>query len=275
MPPYRFADALPAIGLPELEAAAGLQDRVDTKYLMPVGALAELAERLRDTHAALEIDARRAFRYRTTYFDTPELRTFRDHLQQRRRRFKCRSREYVDSGLCTFEVKLKGPRGRTVKFRMAYDQALRDELSRPALAFLTDVLERSYGCSPGGDLQPALAVAYTRITLVGPGERLTCDLDLTFAAPDGTTGRLARDMAIVETKSARGGALADPALRALGVRPVRACSKYCLGIGLTRPAVTSNPLRPLLRRHFAASGFAPSANTRYGTWPLGQRSARS
>jgi hypothetical protein len=252
MRPYRFADALPPIGLGQLEAQAALQERLDTKYVVPRAALAALAERLHGTHAALEIDARRAFGYRTTYFDTPELRTFRDHLQQRRRRFKCRSREYVDSGLCAFEVKLEGRRGRTVKFRMAYDRALRDQLSEPALAFLADVLERAYGRAPDGDLQPALGVAYTRITLVGPEERLTCDLDLTFTAPDGTTGRLARDLAIVETKSARGSALADHALRALGVRPVRACSKYCLGIGLTRPAVTSNPLRPLLRRHFTA-----------------------
>jgi hypothetical protein len=260
MRPSRFADALPAIGLRELEAAAELQDRVDTKYLVPVGALAELADRLRDSHAVLEIDGLRAFRYRTTYFDTAELRAFRDHLQQRRRRFKCRSREYVDSGLCTFEVKLKGLRGRTVKFRMGYDLALRDALSAPAHAFLRDCVERSYGRSPDGDLEPALAVAYTRVTLVGPGERLTCDLDLAFSAPDGTSGRLAPDMAIVETKSARGGAHADRVLRGLGARPERACSKYCLGIGWTRPAVNSNPLRPLLRRHFqGAPAFAATS----------------
>lgn len=258
----RFADALPAIGLPELEAAAELQDRVDTKYLVPVGALAELAERLRDTHAALEIDGLRAFRYRTTYFDTPELRMFRDHLQQRRRRFKCRSREYVDSGLCTFEVKLKGPRGRTVKLRMAYDLVLRDQVSGPALAFLRDCLERSYGRAPDGDLGPALAVAYTRVTLVAPGERLTCDLDLAFSAPDGTSGRLAPDMAIVETKSARGGGPADRVLRGLGARPELACSKYCLGVGWTRPAVTNNPLRPLLRRHFRPAPAAAVAFAR-------------
>jgi hypothetical protein len=257
MQPSRFADALPAIGLAELETTAALQERVDTKYVVPVGDLTGLVDRLGDTHAVLEIGGRRAFQYRTTYFDTDELRAFRDHLQQRRRRYKCRSREYVDSGLCTFEVKLKGLRGRTVKFRMAYDRTLRDELSEPALAFLHDCLERSYGRPPAGVLRPALAVAYTRVTLVGPGERLTCDFDLAFSAPDGTSGRLAPGMAIVETKSERGSAVADRALRTLGARPERACSKYCLGIGWTRPSVKSNPLRPLLRRHFqGAPAFA-------------------
>ena len=131
----------------------------------------------------LEIDGRRAFRYRTTYFDTGELRIYRDHVQDRRRRYKCRAREYVDSGLCLFEVKLKGPRGRTVKHRMAYDRAQRHELSEPALAFLRDCLERSYGRGPG---RAAAAGAggrlHARHVRRAPalGERLTCDFDLSL-----------------------------------------------------------------------------------------------
>jgi hypothetical protein len=134
--PSTAADAFPALGLEALTATAALQDRVDTKYVLSLAGFEALAERLRGTHAVLEISGRRAFAYRTTYFDTAELRVFRDHLQDRRRRYKCRSREYVDSGLCAFEVKLKGARGRTVKHRMAYDRAHRDELSGPSLAFL-------------------------------------------------------------------------------------------------------------------------------------------
>jgi hypothetical protein len=167
--PARLVDSFPALGLAELDAAAALRDRVDTKYVIPVELFAALAERLRGTHAVLEIDGRRAFGYRTTYFDTAELRAFRDHVQQRRRRYKCRAREYVDSGLCSFEVKLKGPRGRTVKRRMAYDRDRRDELSEPALEFVRDCLERSYGRTPDGELRAVLAMAYTRVTRCRPG----------------------------------------------------------------------------------------------------------
>jgi hypothetical protein len=110
--PTLAAESFPAVGLAELETSAGLQDRVDSKYVISLADFATLAERLLGTHAVLEIDDRRAFRYRTTYFDTRELQIFRDHVQERRRRYKCRAREYVDSGLCMFEVKLKGPRGR-------------------------------------------------------------------------------------------------------------------------------------------------------------------
>jgi hypothetical protein len=246
--PSLIAERFPPIALAEVELDAALLDRVDTKYVIPVDALADLAERLHGAHAALEIDGRRAFAYRSTYFDTPELASFRDHLQQRRRRYKCRSREYLDSGACTFEVKLKGARGRTVKHRIAHEG---HQLSGAALAFLRDCLERAYGRTPDHALGPTLDVAYTRVTLAAPalGERLTVDFGLAYTAPGGARGRLDDGMVIVESKSPRGNAVADRALRALGHRPEPGCSKYCLGVALTR-AVTSNPFLPLLRRHF-------------------------
>jgi hypothetical protein len=85
------AERLEPIGLDALDAAAALRRRFDTKYLLPRDALGELLERLRPTHRVLEIDALRGFRYRTTYFDTNGLATFRDHAQGRRRRVKARA----------------------------------------------------------------------------------------------------------------------------------------------------------------------------------------
>jgi hypothetical protein len=252
MQPCSFAEAFDPIALEELQVAAALQDRTDVKYVVPRAVLGGLVEALAGSHRVLEIDARRAFAYDTTYFDTEELRAYRDHLQRRRRRYKCRSREYVDCGLCTFEVKLKGTRGRTVKHRMDYDRRHLGELSQPALAFLRACLERSYGRAPDGVLRPALLVAYTRVTLAAPGrgERLTLDFDLAFRGPDGAGGRLSPGSVVVESKSEHGGAAADRALRALGARPAANCSKYCLGVALTRERVRANPLLPLLGRHF-------------------------
>jgi VTC domain len=247
--PSLVVEAFGAVGLELLDAGAALRDRVDVKYVIPLTAFAALADRLLATHAGLEIDDRRAFAYRSTYFDSPALRAFRDHMQQRRHRYKCRSREYIDSGTYAFEVKLKGVRGRTVKHRMEHDG---HELSDAAIDFLRDCLDRAYGRTPDGGLGPALAVDYTRVTLAALGERVTCDFDLTFTGPGGATGRLDPAMAIVESKSERGNALADRVLRALGHRPEPVCSKYCLGVALTR-AVAGNPLRPLLRRHFQAA----------------------
>jgi hypothetical protein len=259
--PSLVAESFSAVGLAELDRSAALQDRMDAKYVVTLAQLAALAERLRDTHRVLEIDGRRAFAYRSTYFDTAGLRAFRDHVQQRRRRYKCRSREYVDGGFCTFEVKLKGARGRTIKHRMPYDVAARDALSAPALSFLRECVSASYGREPDPGLEPALAVAYTRVTFAAPGlgERVTCDFDLAFSAPDGTSGRLAEGAVIVESKSPSGNAAADRILRTLGVRPAAGCSKYALGVAFTRPGVRGNGLRPLLRRYFRSAPVAAVA----------------
>ena len=221
------------------------------KYVVPLATFAELAERLLPTHVALEIDGRRAFAYRSTYFDTPELLARSATTSSSAGGATSAARASTATAApAMFEVKLKGPRGRTVKHRMAHDG---HELSDAAVAFLRDCLDRAYGFAPGGGLRPALEVAYTRVTLAAPAlaERVTCDFDLTFAAPDGAVGRLDPGMAIVESKSVGGAALADRVLRELGRRPQEACSKYCLGVALTRP-VAGNPLLPLLRRHFRA-----------------------
>ena len=118
-------------------------------------------------------------------------------------------------------------------------------------------LSRRFGLSLEQVLPLALNLAsvlhYRRVTLASleRGERLTADFDLAFTGgPGGAGGRLAEGAVIVESKSPRGVALADRVLRELGARPVEACSKYCLGIGMTRPGLPANPFRRLLSRWF-------------------------
>ena len=171
-------DALPAASLEEVVSQAALLDRVDVKYVVPVDRFAALVERLAATHAVLEVDGGHVFPYRTTYFDTADLVTYRAHLQRRRRRYKCRTREYVDSGIVAFEVKLNGARGRTVKHRMPYERAWRDDVTPSAAAFVRETVGHAYGREPVGRLEPSLAVTYNRITLVTRDERLTCDFDV-------------------------------------------------------------------------------------------------
>jgi VTC domain len=245
-------DALRPIGLAELDACAALQRRVDVKYVVGLDVLGALIERLAATHRALEIGGRRRFSYATAYLDSPDLRCYRDHLQGRRRRFKCRTRRYVETGAQAFEVKLKGARGQTVKHRAVVDGPV-DPLDPVLVGFLRARVRDAYGRAPAA-LEETLRMRFERLTLVAPerGERLTCDVGLAFAAPDGAAGRLAAGTAILESKSRSGAAIADTALRALGVRPVTGCSKYALGIALTYRGVNDNPYRTLLRRHFEA-----------------------
>jgi VTC domain len=241
---------LPAATLAEVTERAALQSRVDHKYLVPLDRFAELVARLPGTWAALEIDGRRGFAYESVYFDTPDLLTYRQHLQGRRRRYKVRTRAYLDSGDGTFEVKLKGHRDQTIKARLPYPVADRAHLTTPARAFLASQLERAYGVA-APQLGPVVTTTYRRSTLVDltNGARLTCDVDLVFTG----NGRVARGPSgyvLVETKSRAGGD-ADRVLRSLGVRPSR-MSKYCLAVALLHPGIRANPWHRTLRRYFGA-----------------------
>ncbi len=238
---------LSSIGLDELNSQAALQDRMETKYVVSGAQLTELLVRLAASHRALDIDGRRAFAYRTTYYDTDDLLTFREHVQRRRRRFKCRKRLYLDSRLSVFEVKLKGTRGRTLKHARACDPA--ERLAEDDVAFLRERLLDAYGrelCQP---LSPTLVVACRRMTLASAdcAERVTCDVDLRLGR-----GRLVDGLAVIETKSMNGGGEADRLLREMGVRPVERFSKYLLGVALGRSDVRDNDMKCLLRRHFIA-----------------------
>jgi hypothetical protein len=195
---------LPPASLAEVIERAALQARVDRKYLVPVDRFAELISRLPSTWAALEIDGLRGFAYESVYFDTPDLLSYRQHLQGRRRRYKVRTRAYLDSADCAFEVKLKGRRDQTVKARLPYQIANRARIIPPARAFLADRLREGYG-RPVPRLGPVVTTAYRRTTLVDleRGTRLTCDVDLTCGGAGRSAAGLPRPGGDQEPRAAQ------------------------------------------------------------------------
>jgi hypothetical protein len=234
------------ISLDETIEQASLQRRVDTKYLVQEEAVRSLLSELTPEFRILEIDGLRAFHYLSEYLDSPGRDAYRAHVQGRRRRYKCRVRHYVDSGERLVEVKLKGSRGETVKYRTPFDvsQSLAD-----CADFLAICVGDAYGMEIDPDLSAVLEVEYSRITLVsrsGP-ERVTLDNRLSFR--DVETGQdrtLGDSQWIVETKSARGTGVADTALRDAHVHPV-SVSKYVLGVALTDPSARVNEYVRLIR----------------------------
>ncbi len=114
---------LQPIDLATLVAAGSLQTRQDRKYLIPAAALPGVLARLGPDTRMLEIDGHRTFGYRSVYFDTPALTTYRLAAQRRPNRFKVRTRTYLDTGECWLEVKTRDGRGRTVKVRTPHDAA--------------------------------------------------------------------------------------------------------------------------------------------------------
>ncbi|GAB3644754.1 polyphosphate polymerase domain-containing protein [Glycomyces tarimensis] len=244
-------DAFPPVDLATVVGAANLQVRVDAKYLLTLDDHARFRDRLAATGAwsCLEVSGRRRFAYETVYFDTPDLLTYRQHRQGRRRRFKVRTRSYADSGECAFEIKLKGARSDTVKERLDYRTADAERLTPEAAEHLAATLWRAYRMTVPLGMAPRLRTDYRRHTLVDldDGVRVTCDEDLRCVAATGAA--TARPLCLVEVKSARPGGAAERLLWELGARPVPV-SKYCLAAAVLFPRLRANPWARAMRECF-------------------------
>lgn len=224
------------MSLAALDERAALLRRVDNKYVLGYDAFEELAARLRADHEVLELDGRRVFRYSTTYFETPDLRCFEDHVEDRVPRFKARTRLYVDSGMCVFEVKLKRSEDETDKRQIDYQEADRREVTDDAWRCLHAALDEAELEAPE-ELAASLTTSFDRVTLApgGGSERLTCDFGVRLTGPGGETAAMKRDLVLIETKSERGESPADRELTRMEVGPI-SLSKYRVGMSLVGAA---------------------------------------
>jgi hypothetical protein len=222
-------DDLRPISLDALEERAALLRRVDNKYVIGRDETATMLERLGDDHDVLEIGGKRRFSYDTVYFDTEDLRCFRDHGDDVRPRFKARTRCYVDAGDCVFEVKVKREDDETDK-RQTDHEGAPEHLTPEARELLEETL-RDDGIDLPGELTAVLRTSFDRVTLAArEGDaRLTADLGVTLATLSGESVRLRDDLVLVETKTENGESRADDVLGELGATPL-SLSKYRTGV---------------------------------------------
>ena len=230
-----------------------LLHRTDTKYLLSEEQVFHALARLTDHYRILEIGGRRLHRYRTLYFDTPNLALYRQHHNGWRNRYKVRERAYADSDLVFLEIKHKIDAHTTVKSRMR-TRGLSSHITRGAGSFL-----RTHYPYQVEELEARLYNTFQRITLVSTrsAERLTVDLGLRYWW-NGVRVSLA-GMAIAEVK--QDGFSLDSEfvrhMRASGVRATR-FSKYCIGVSMLYPEVKHNNFKPQFR-HIAK--LLPERNT--------------
>jgi VTC domain len=224
--------ALEPVSLGALDERAALRRRVDSKYVVPREELAEVVEAAADAYEALEIDGHRAFDYESVYLDTPDLLCFRDHVDNRRPRFKIRTRMYYETEACFVEVKVKTADEETVKRQMPHDPSAHGGLNPEARRFLDESLDELTGSPAPEALAPSLWTRYRRLTLasIEGGERVTTDLDVRLAAADDRATTLRDDLALVETKTEEGRGAVDRLLAEGGHEPVT-ISKYRFGVG--------------------------------------------
>ncbi|MAU50591.1 MAG: molecular chaperone [Actinobacteria bacterium] len=233
------------ITLEEMDKVAALRTRIDRKYIVDSLTAGKLLESL-SSCAALEIDGKRSFNYRSVYFDSPDFASYRSAAHRRRRRYKIRSRSYLDAGICKLEVKLRSGGKKNTKKR--FDYAL--DRSR----VITDE-GRSFIESAVGDLEiptrlePVLTTQYERSTLVdlNSSARLTCDENL--VCEDWEGNQISLDYFVFETKSDGPPSSFDRLLWENKVRPIR-ISKFCTGLAALHPELPSNKWHRTLNRYF-------------------------
>lgn len=246
---------LAAISLDELVESAELLTRVDRKYLLTSADAAAALSGLPSATRLLTIDGRSDFGYSSTYFDTAGQHSFRSAATGRRRRWKVRTRSYLDTGDCWLEVKTRGPRGSTVKERIPHDAAAAERLDRAATEFVEDRLRAARVPLPGPwQARPAIQTAYRRSTLALPDgrSRATLDTGLRWRLPDGAEWS-PPGAVILEVKTGSSRTPLDRALWAAGHRPSR-ISKFGAGMALLDPSLPDHRWHRLLASHpaFAA-----------------------
>lgn len=248
--------ALPSIDLDEMADRASLMTRTDRKYLVTESVASELVRSLADDLHVLEIDGRRAFAYSSLYYDTPDLLSYRAAATRRRRRFKVRRREYVDTGTSFLEVKTRTGRGDTEKVREQTPTLTSEDHPQPGDCPLagTDadyVAARLQDAGIGPleqPLLPTLETTYLRTTLLigSEGSRMTLDQGLVWR---GTAREpyLLDGLVVLETKSAAAPGAADRRLWHAHHRPQR-ISKFATGMALLHPELPANRWHRTIQR---------------------------
>ena len=234
---HLLADEMGQISLEELNLRGSLQGRKDRKYLVTSDEATDLLEWI--AHLGVVKDPRilnhagtHSHQHASTYFDTPDLRCYTMGLQKARRRFKTRTRTYIDSDLTFLEVKTKSRVG-TVKNRIPWDQP--GKLGQGGLDFVKQMAGLSEQMMRAG-LTPSLDTAYCRTTVHAAGEvgaRITFDRDLHWRSP-GRGIETESAWWIIETKTSGPISAVDRKLWEWGHRP-QPISKYMVGIAQFSP----------------------------------------
>jgi len=224
---------LDPISLDELNECR-LLNRIDTKYICNIKYLSQIIELAGKDYKIQTSGSERIFGYESLYFDTPEMKTYFDHHQGKRIRYKIRFRKYLDSGDAFLEVKKKKNYIRTDKRRNQFELA--SSLDNQHKKFLSDHI-----FVPDSGFYPTIWTLFDRITLAGRNhlERITIDTNIRFK--NETKEICLPDLSIIEVKRDKAGGISPfiQILRNIHIRPY-GFSKYIMGNILLTPNLKHN-----------------------------------
>jgi len=224
----------PGISLEEMNEFR-LLNRADTKYIFSTNKLADVLEDATGSYKLLAINDLNIIKYRTLYFDMPNLRLYHDHHNGLRSRYKVRFREYSDTGQVFLEVKEKNNRDKTIKERMLVEQ-IETRLSDQSVDFI-----EKYAKLDARQLVPTIWTKFSRLTLVNEQfrQRITIDLNISFESKSEI--KELPFLIICEVKQDRnvGQNFFDSILKSHRIYPQN-MSKYGIGTALLNPDIKQN-----------------------------------
>ncbi|MDO4911147.1 MAG: polyphosphate polymerase domain-containing protein [Corynebacterium sp.] len=238
---------LTPISLEELCQEAAMLTRMDRKYILWEEQMDEVVEKLDPATKVLEIDGQRSQPYRSVYFDTPNMDSFYMAVHPRRRKFKVRIRQYVNSEIAFAEVKARGARGVTVKERIPIPW---DVAESHSLGEAEPWVREKLGLTE--PLVPTMWGSYERQTLLMPdGGRATIDRHMDWANGRGDYVTVP-GLVIVETKSGSRPSALDKRLWGAGIRPQK-ISKFGTGMAALDETLPRNRWHRVLNTYFAGA----------------------
>lgn len=220
-----------------------LQNRIDLKFLSSRLQWEQIFPCLLKNYDILEIQKRRIFTYENIYFDSDSFQLYHDHHNGYVNRVKVRSRKYVETNNCFFEVKKKEHIERTQKHRETTTDLVR-ELNADQLLFIQSLYRKKIQ-----PLSPVLENHFNRMTFANKSltERVTIDFNVQFSDQDKHC--ILDDLFIIEIKKDKNHhqSLIEKRIKELNMRP-QGFSKYVYGMASLKSNLKKNNFLPLIKK---------------------------
>jgi len=221
------------ISLSEMEEYK-LLNRIDTKFICNINQLPQILALASKDFRIQTSGNDRIFGYESLYFDTPEMKSYFDHHQGKRIRYKVRFRKYLDTGDVFLEIKKKKNDIRTDKKRQEFEFS--STLNDQHFKFLNKHIE-----IPISGFSPAIWTNFNRITLTGKNrcERITIDTGIHFKSDINTVNLPFLTVIEVKYNKTEGISPFTKILKDFRISPL-GISKYILGNVLLYPNIKHN-----------------------------------
>ena len=230
------------ITLNEMDEVA-LMTRVDKKYTTSNNCIVDIFNKINQHYDILEINGRRAFSYKTEYFDTANNILFKNHQNGKLNRYKIRFRDYLETKKSFLEVKFKSNKGITKKTRISvpFKEKNINSIAKKFIESQSPYLLKN--------LKIKVINNFERVTLVNilSKERVTIDFNLKFKSDILDTKSKINNLVIIEIKREKGN-IKSPLFSILKQKKIRptSFSKYAIGSCLLDKEIKYNRFKKKL-----------------------------